>query len=317
MYTIDFHAHPIPESFKEGLNELEIDPIEDDGFPLPEWTIESQLEFMKQAKIDYTILSLPSPHIHNGDDEKSSKVARKINDELEKICKMHQQQLGYVACLPLPNVSDSIKEIKRTMDEMHALGVKVPTNCNGVYLGDEKLDPVMEELNKRNALVIIHPNRGISPRNVITGKTAALYEYPVDTTRAVLNMIANNIMVRYPNIKFIIPHVGSFLPYMYERMNGISKILASKGLMQEVDVKENMKNLYFDLAGDPEPYQLDMLLMITDKYHIVYGTDYPHSPAPVIINKKRHLEQNKKYQEELERFYNKNAQELLKGENNE
>ncbi|MCF0259460.1 MAG: hypothetical protein HUJ54_06325 [Erysipelotrichaceae bacterium] len=33
MRTIDFHAHPIPEQFAKGLEELGIDPIEDDGFP--------------------------------------------------------------------------------------------------------------------------------------------------------------------------------------------------------------------------------------------------------------------------------------------
>ncbi len=61
--TIDFHTHPIPEKFKEGLRELGIDPIKDDGFPLPICNIEEHIEFMKKANIDYSILSLPSPHI--------------------------------------------------------------------------------------------------------------------------------------------------------------------------------------------------------------------------------------------------------------
>ena len=32
--TIDFHAHPVTDTFRQALAELGIDPIEDDGFPL-------------------------------------------------------------------------------------------------------------------------------------------------------------------------------------------------------------------------------------------------------------------------------------------
>lgn len=311
--TIDFHTHPIPDNFKEGLKDLEIDPIEDDGFPLPMWSIEEHIDFMNNANINYSVLSLPSPHINNGDNEKSKKYARLINEELANIVKEHKDKFGFVACLPLPDVTSSLDEIKYAIEELGALGVKVPTNSNGVYLGDKALDPIFEELNNREALVIIHPNRARKvPDNVITSKTAALYEYPTDTTRAVLNMIANNFMVRFPNIKFVIPHTGSFIPYMVQRFKGISGILASKGMMEVVDVDANIKNLYFDIAGDPEPIALDMLMMITDKEHIIFGTDYPHSPASVILKKKEHFENNPKYKDLINDIYENNGRKLIK-----
>lgn len=313
MKTIDFHTHPIPESFKVGLKDMGIDPIKDDGFPLPDWNIEHHLSFMDKAGIDFSILSLPSPHIHNGNFEKSKKYARLINHELKEIVDKYPDKFGFTACLPLPDAEGALAEIKYAFDELGAIGVKVPTNANGVYLGDPSLDSVFEELNRRKALVIIHPNRAENaPDNVVTGKTAALYEYPTDTTRAVMNMIAHNIMVRYPDIKFVVPHTGSFLPYMVQRFIGISEILASKNMMKEINVWDNLKNLYFDIAGDPEPFALDMLLMITDSEHIVLGTDYPHSPESVILKKKNHLEKNPKYQNILPNVYKANAKNILK-----
>ncbi len=310
--TIDFHAHPIPENFKIGLKNMGINPIEDDGFPLPDWSITEHLDFMEKANIDYTVLSLPSPHIHNGNNEKSKKYARLINEELNNVVDKNKDKMGFVACLPLPDIEASIEEIKYSFDELGALGVKVPTNSNSVYLGDKKLDKVFKELDNRKALVIIHPNRARKvPDNVITSTTAALYEYPTDTTRAILNMIANNTMVKFPNIKFIVPHTGSFLPYMLQRYKGISNILASKGMMESVNVEDNIKNLYFDIAGDPEPIALDMLLMIADEEHIVFGTDYPHSPAPVILNKKEHFEKNEKWKTIINKIYTENGKRLL------
>ena len=183
----------------------------------------------------------------------------------------------------------------------------------GVYLGDKSLDPLMEELNRRKALIIIHPVRARQrSENAITGGVAAIYEYPADTTRAVLNMAANRIMTRYPDIKWIIPHCGAFLPYMQHRFAGVSGILASLGMMEQTDIKAELSKLYYDIAGDPEP-QLDMLRIIAEDTHIVYGSDFPHSPANVIIKKKEHFDANGKYKMMRSKIYSENAANLLKG----
>ena len=103
--TIDFHAHPVPDAFRKWLPLLDIDVIADDGFPLPQWNREMHLQFMDDAGIDYTVLSLPTPHIHNGDDEKSLQAAVEINDELASL---KSDRFGWTACLPLPYAEGSI-----------------------------------------------------------------------------------------------------------------------------------------------------------------------------------------------------------------
>ena len=76
-------------------------------------------------------------------------------------------------------------------------------------------------------------------------------------------------------------------------------LICCKGLRQKIDVDAEFKNIYFDIAGDPEPVALNMLLMVADKNKIVYGSDYPHSPAKVVVAKKQHLDNNEKYKELL------------------
>lgn len=312
--NIDFHAHPITKIFRENIELLGIDPINDDGFPLPQWTVEAHLDFMNNAGIDYTVLSVPPPHIHNGNDKESYEAARKINIDTSEICRKYPDKFGFAACVPLPCVDGAINEAEFAINELGALGVKLSTNSNGIYLGDKSLEPFMEMLNEKNSLVIIHPCRARQrPENVITGKVAAIYEYPADTTRAVLNMAANRIMTRFPNIKFVVPHNGSFLPYMLSRFSGVSGILASLGMMDSVDVKKEFANLFFDIAGDPEPIALDMLLMITDEKHIVYGSDFPHSPAKIVLSKKLHFDNNEKYNSIRQKIYSENALSLIKG----
>ena len=310
--VVDFHAHPVTDEFRNSMDYLGINPIDDDGFPLPKWSAEEHVEFMKNAGIDYTVLSVPAPHIHNGDNQKSRNAARSINLSVAEICKAHSDKFGFVACVPLPDTEGAVLETAYAMDELGAIGVKLATNSNGVYLGDKAFEPLMKELNDRKALAILHPCKAKdAPKDVITGTVAAIFEYPTDTTRSVLNMISNQVMTRYPNIRFVVPHCGSFLPYMLQRFKGVSSILSSLGMMNPVDADKEFEKLYFDIAGDPEPVALDMLTMMADRNKIVFGSDYPHSPAPVIIQKKKHFDSNEKYTALRKSIYSDNAQALL------
>ncbi len=128
MPVFGFHAHPVPDSFRRWLPELGIDVMEDDGFPLPQWTAQAHLEFMDAARIDTAVLSLPTPHIHHGNDAAALNAAREINDELAAIHAAHPDRFLWTACLPLPYVEGSVREVRRCLDEKGACGVKIPTN---------------------------------------------------------------------------------------------------------------------------------------------------------------------------------------------
>ena len=157
---------------------------------------------MSEAHIDYSVLSMPTPHIYRGDERLAAQVSRKINEEMAVLCHDNADKFGFVATLPMPGVKTSLAEIRYAMDELGALGVKVASNSNGVYLGDPCMDEIFAELNRHRALVILHPSpAGEIPReNVVTGRVMALYEYPTDTTRAVLNLLANGTLDRFPDI---------------------------------------------------------------------------------------------------------------------
>lgn len=193
------------------------------------------------------------------------------------------------------------------------MGVKVASNSYGIYLGDSKLEAIFEELNNNRELVIIHPSpaRRLPRENVITGKVMALFEYPVDTTRAVLNMLSNGTLTKFPNIKFIVPHCGSFLPYMKYRAGAMFKMLANMQMMPAVDINQDMEKLYFDLAGDPNKETLNMLLNITNKNHIVYGSDFPYVSTNILLKKKKILDIELTKRLLLDEVYYKNAKKIL------
>lgn len=280
---IDFHAHAILPGYVDALKRLKIDASAEEGFPLPKWNVESHLEFMNAAEIDFTILSMATPHISD------CSAAREINIEFAELCRRFPQRFGFVATLPLPQIEGSIEEFHYATEKLGALGVKVASNSDGVYLGDEKLDPIFAELNKSGELVIIHPSpaRLLPREGVVTGKVMALFEYPADTTRAVLNMLANRTFEKFPRLKVVVPHCGAFLPYMKQRAGSMFQMLASMNLMEPVNFASSIKKLFFDTAGDPMPEQFDILLKISNLDQIIFGTDYPYVPAQVILGRKK------------------------------
>ncbi|MBR3499083.1 MAG: amidohydrolase [Selenomonadaceae bacterium] len=306
---IDFHAHAILPSYVDALKKLKIDAAAEEGFPLPKWNVESHLQFMEDAGIDFTVLSMATPHISD------KSAARAINEEFAELCRRFPKKFGFVATLPLPHVEGSIEEFNYATKKLGALGVKVASNSDGVYLGDERLDPIFSALNEKNSLVIIHPSpaRQLPRAGVVTGKVMALFEYPVDTTRAVLNMPANGTLEKFPRLKIVVPHCGSFLPYMKQRAGAMFQMLASMNLMPPTDFAASFGKLFFDTAGDPMPEQFDMLLKVASLDKIIFGTDYPYVPAQILLRKKKSFDEELSRRGWTEKIYVDNARALLGG----
>jgi predicted TIM-barrel fold metal-dependent hydrolase len=285
--SIDVHSHALPQAYLDALAELGVNPVEEDGFPTPAWSEDAHLRFMEETGQEFCILSISTPHIHRGDDATAARLSRAINDELSAVCRRHPDRLGFATTLPVPAVEASIEEARRGFDELGALGVKLPSNGNGVYLGDPVLEPLMVFLDERSAVVTIHPSLPPAvPQGIFTAGPAPLFEYIADTTRAVLNLMARGVIDRYPHIRWIVPHAGSFVPAIAHRLTGISRVLVPAGMMEPIDVMGNLRSLYWDLAGDARPVMLEGLMHIADPTHLLYGSDTPYTPVPITARNK-------------------------------
>ncbi len=312
--TVDVHSHIIIPEYMEVLKlhgaELE------ETFPLPAWDAEQHIAFMDSAGIGTAVLTMPAPQPYYGDVEESAECIRSINETSASVKRKYPGRFLFCAALPLPDVDAAIREAVYALDTLGADGVKLATNSRGQYLGDEALDPLMEVLNERHTVIIIHPHRPTPyPEGIIATTPLAMYEYPAETTRAVMNMLARNVLVRYPNLKVIVPHCGSFLPLALPRMKSILPAMVSQGYMQPIDWDRNLSRLYFDLAGSPTVEVLRSLLTVTTPDHILYGSDYPYLPYTVLKANLQTLKQTLAADNELsayaDMFLRKNAESLF------
>lgn len=286
---IDLHSHMIPDSYLEAVKAHGMEM--DEGFPIPSWSADAHLKFMDEAGIQTSVITMPAPQPYFGDSAESAAVCRIFNEEAAALKALHPGRFLFCAALPLPDVEAAIKEAEYALEVLGADGVKLATNSYGQYLGDEELEPLMAYLNSRKAVIITHPHKPSAVNDkLIDTVPLASYEYLAETTRAILNMVAHDVLVRYPELKVVVPHCGSFLPNALPRFKGLLPVMVKQGYMQPIDVDANIARLYFDLAGAATDDVIETLLTITEPSHILYGSDYPYVAAPALIGAKKSLE---------------------------
>ena len=309
---MDVHTHIIVPEYIELLKAHDAELEE--TFPLPQWDVQKHLAFMDSASIRSAILTMPAPQPYFGDTEESSRCIRKVNEISAKIKRQYPDRFRFCAALPLPDVDAAIREAIYALDTLNADGVKLATNSRGQYLGEKELEPLMKILNERHAVIIIHPHRP-TPFSTDLATPFAMYEYPAETTRAVVNMMAHNVLARYPNLKVVVPHCGSFLPLALPRIKALLPAMVAQKYMQPIDWEGNLSRLYYDLAGSPTTEVIRSLLTITTPEHILYGSDYPYLPAPVLRANLKKLKQTLAADKRLARYTDlilwKNAEKLF------
>jgi predicted TIM-barrel fold metal-dependent hydrolase/quinol monooxygenase YgiN len=285
----DVHSHMIPESYMEAVKAHGMEMEE--GFPIPAWDAESHLKFMDEAGIQTSVLTMPAPQPFFGDGAESAAICRKYNEEAAALKALHPGRFLFCAALPLPDVERALEEARYALDVLKADGIKLASNSYGQYLGDPELEPLMAYLNEKKAVIITHPHKPSAVNDkLIAAVPLASYEYLAETTRAILNMVANDVLVRYPDLKVVVPHCGSFLPNALPRFKGLLPVMTAQGYMHPVDVDANISRLYFDLAGAATDDAIESLLTVTDPSHILYGSDYPYVAAPALVGAKKSLE---------------------------
>jgi len=306
---IDVHAHYLPPGYADELRQAGV--VHPDGMPdYPRWSPELALETYQKVGIETGMLSISSPGIHFGDDMAARRLARKVNEAGAEAVAKHPKQFGLFAVLPMPDVDGSFEELAYAMDTLHADGIGLKTNAHGIYLGDAKFDPIFRELNRRKAVVFIHPTSPRCWQQCAMGYPRPMLEFPFETARAVTNLIFSGTLERYPDISIIIPHNGGPVTVLAGRITTVGSRLRL-GPAGTKDALTYLRRLYYDTAIQSK-HSLSSLLQLADASHIVYGSDWPWYTEAGVLETNGDLERSEFVSDEdREAIYRTNALRLL------
>jgi predicted TIM-barrel fold metal-dependent hydrolase len=235
---------------------------------------------LDEQGISTAILSVSAPGVHFGDDEAAAKLARQVNHFAAAITEERPTRFGFFASPPVPNVSLSLEELGHALDDLGAQDVVLESNFDGHYLAEERFEPLLAELDKREAVVFVHPTSPACWQAVAPHRPRPMLEFPFDATRAVAELVVNGVLERHPGIRFIIPHCGAMMPVLGDRIELFRKVFFNNP--NGPTTRALLGRLWYDLAGTPFRHHVSALAAMVGTDRIVYGSDYCFTPQHAV-----------------------------------
>lgn len=287
--TVDVHHHMLPDFFFQATNEA-AHPV--GGIAPPPWSRVSALEFLDDAGIDVAVTSVSTPGVHTGDDTAARVLARRCNELAADMVRDQPDRFGGFACLPLPDVDGALAELAYALDDLRLDGLVLFSNARGIYLGDPRFTPLFDELQRRRAVVFVHPNPSPDPSAHALGLPDTLIDFTADTTRAIAQLHYTGTFARTPDVKYVFAHAGGTVPYLAGRFGIIDEMRVIPGAESRATAAETFRRLYWDTAASWGAPVLRMLRDVVGIDHVVFGTDYPYLRRDLAVACRQHIEDN-------------------------
>jgi predicted TIM-barrel fold metal-dependent hydrolase len=281
---IDVHHHFFPPIAKELYGPFP---------PLQTYAPTKSLDAMREANVASAYLSLPTPLELAGEIgvSRAAAFAQEVNDFGKQMELDYPDRFRLFGYLPLPHIDASLNEISYLLDTLHAAGIGVLTNYGNDWIGEPKFDPVLEELNRRNAVAYVHPTDAPCCTGLLPNTIPQTVEWNTNTSRAIWSVIndgtdrpsatvpGESVATRYPNIRWIWSHAGGTLLGLIGRFLGEGSTRNVRP--NDLDFASRDSKLYqlrrfhYDTAISANPIQMQALKSLVGIDRVVFGSDFP------------------------------------------
>jgi 6-methylsalicylate decarboxylase len=271
---IDVHHHFAPQFHVDAM----MAPGRRTGPPPPKWSPALSLEDMDKSGIATAVLSVVQPGVWYGDNvEEARGLARRLNEYGATLVKDHPGRFGLFAVISPPDVAGSLKEIEYALDTLKADGIGLMTSYQSKYLGDASFAPVYEELNRRKAVIYVHPTTPDCCRGLVPGIPPGSIEYATDSTRTIAHIVFSGTATKFPDIRWIFSHSGGTLPFLTGRF---IRLAQEKEKEKKLPFLPNgplpeFRKFNYELAQGNTAGQIAALLKMVSISQVLYGTDFP------------------------------------------
>ena len=272
---IDVHHHVLPPGAPPPLQKL-----------FAGWTPERDVADMDAAGVA-TAVVLPGLLI-GPNPAQNRLAARGWNEYARKLGQDRPGRYGLFASVPMADVDGALAEIAYAYDQLQADGVGIATNYGEAWLGDDRFQPIYEELNRRRAVVFVHPTDApcCAPARMSytrEGMDGSWIEWPMNTARTIFSLMSSGTLRRHRDIRFVFSHGGGVMPLLVERVAGLSAWprVGPEGLARYFPdgIEAEFAKLYFECAQACSRTNMAALRSLTPDSQILFGSDYPIFPV--------------------------------------
>lgn len=246
------------------------------GSAYPGWNLEADLADMDASGVQTAMLSMTTPGFGFGERDEVRSVSRVCNEYAARLKSDHPGRFGSFAMIPLTDTEGSLREIEYAFGTLKADGIGLMTSYGDKWLGHPSFLPVMEELNRRKAIVYTHPTAANCCVNLVRTQQPVMIEFGTDTTRTIADVVFSGNAQKFRDIKWIFSHAGGTMPFLIERF--VRNPLLNPGVKPTVPegTLAELKRFYYDTAQTSNKASMSALSAIIPVSQILFGTDFPY-----------------------------------------
>src|SRR3989441_5510593 len=281
LMIVDIHAHYFPKEYNDLLLRI-------GGRSLPEAArpstarpmrnddlagIPKRLQQMEEAEVQLQVLSPAASPPYAEKESDAVAAACLINDAYADLAREYPGRFNAVVSLPLPHIDASLREMERGLDQFGMLGVSMTCSCFDRSTAEAEFEPLYQEMNRRRTVLNYHPvQNGIcSPMINDYGFTVSVGA-SLEDAAIVLHLIARRVPERFPNIKYVVPHLGGIIPMLLQRLD-------NQAPRQHPNLSERpsvtARRFYYDIVGHGSQAALLCAWKAFGADHLVAGGHYP------------------------------------------
>jgi 6-methylsalicylate decarboxylase len=243
--------------------------------------LEARLRLMDRAGVQLQVLSACPQSPYGEDGKKAARAAGLVNDQYAELAQARPDRFRAFAALPMPHLQESVGELRRALDELGMAGVALNTSVLGHALVEPDYEPVFAELNRRAAVLYLHPagNSACSPL-IANYHLTWMVGAPAEDTISVMQLITHGIPARYPDIKIINSHLGGALPMLLQRAD-------DQYGWEAPDTPERpsvaARRMWYDTVGHGHVPALRCAIDSFGADRLVLGTDFPYENGDIFV----------------------------------
>ena len=290
MRVIDFHNHYYPPEYIEALERgpsrvrITHDAASNPCVHYPgdynvavrgHRDLAYRADVLREAGVDTQIITLTTPGTHIEEPAVAVKLARLVNDCFARAAADYAGVFVPLATLPLNDPAASVDEFRRAVEQLKFRGAMLFSNVNGVPLADRQYWRLYEVANELEAILYIHPTNPINVEAMTDYWLMPLVGFLFDTTLAAASLVFSGVAERFPQIRWVLGHLGGAIPYLAERLD--------RGYEAFPECRANiaqppsiyLKKFYFDTVNFDHA-AIELAISFAGIDHILAGSDYPH-----------------------------------------
>jgi aminocarboxymuconate-semialdehyde decarboxylase len=234
-----------------------------------------RLADMDRVGIDVEVISLSTPNVFFADAQHQPEIARLVNDSYAELIAQHPTRFEGFASIPMDAPDAALAELHRAIDELKLNGVILLSNIGGRSLTSPQYRPFFAEANRMKLCILLHPMLPANTEPFREYVLGPIVGFMFDTTLAVARMCFDGMLGEFPDIRWIVGHLGGAVPYLIERMdNGWRDFPECRARIDELP-SVYLRRLYYDTVNF-NPHMLNMVREMIGADHMVMGSDYPH-----------------------------------------